>query len=622
MTITVHAQLGPEESGELLYEGSLDTPVTFGRAPDNTHVLVSPSVGSYHLALTKRDGRVVLEIVDRQPVYAVGPTEHPPRLTGQHVLFGDGSRRIELDLGYPIRGVTDTKGALRLVIQDRGSGRPPRHPDRSAREREDRRSTRRERNRNLVVLLFTIVGSVTLLGCGTGFGFVYLSAGQEALQQRLDEAEEQAEKRGERIESLVERNLAVVREAVTADFVSPPARVEGAADSVWLAGVVDRLGTFEGLGTAWILTDGSRNRIVTNAHVLEALMERSSGRAVIRLGDREVALAPLDQALVHPGYRTLQDYRLDEGRRHWTNPYDVALLDPADVGADLSPALFVAPTPTLEGLDVDEDVHSFGYPSENIAQSQPHLDQPAPLFDRGYIAQVADATRLSYAAPARRHVLVVKLPAIGGASGSPVLSRDGEVVGMLYGSDKIGVDERSVRTSGGQRYDRYRINVGYGRALRADVILSMLDGRSPLDLAWLADESLKVGTAAEHLSRTRAVRLKQLQEDGRCLGEIAEVVTVPIRPRDAAGYEGTAELPAGHWLATFRVPDEQGLGLVEATVVPPGAGTRRSVSADADGFALVDFTVTERGDATFLADGDPGLALTITAERCSPAGGP
>ncbi|MEO0601513.1 MAG: trypsin-like peptidase domain-containing protein [Myxococcota bacterium] len=574
MAITIHAQWGPEESGRVLFDGSIAEPVTVGRATDNAVALSSPSVGSYHLSLVEDDGKVYVDVLDHQPVYLVGG-DAPTRWTGRHTLFEDGGS-VTLDLGFPIDPDHasdpgfDEQGAVRLVIQDR-KARGLLRPERTERRREASGNRRGESSRNLLALMGTILLTGGGLYSVTAEGFDRLSEGQRELAEKTEEVRVQ----GVRIESLVERNLALAQETFTADFVvsaiETPEAVRSASDAVWYLGALDPqavVDPFEGIGTGWIIADGDVRRIVTNAHVLEQLREATEGRPVpvMRQGERTVRLAPLDDVLVHPFYDDFARLRSDVARQHWTNPYDVALLAPADASDELGRGLVIAPTPQLVSLDVPTDLHTFGFPFENLSGSQPSDDRPVPLFDRGYISQITDATGRTRE-PEHQHLLTVRMQATGGASGSPVLDDAGQVVGMLFGTDMLGISGDAV-VGAVESQSRYRIPVGYSWVLRADVVLSMLAGRNPLDDTWWRQLQNDEGTASDELRREQAVRLKQLRRKGRCT-TLGAVRPVDLR-RGPDGFVGGETLDEGDWLVTVRVPDDQVDQLIKGRVVTPG----------------------------------------------------
>ncbi len=622
MAITIHAKWGPEESGDELFRGELVDTLTIGRAADNALVLQSPAVGSYHLELSEEDGRVVLDVVDHQPVYLVEDGHGHVRWRGRQVLF-EGGGAVELDLGFPIdpRGADEPgfyeQGALRLVVQDLRARRRQR-AHRTERILEAVGHHRQESALNFFALLAAVVG----IG-GVTIGAIKLGV------DRLEENQQTLLAVSQRNTQLLETNASLFQQALESDFVlangSAPLLVADGSEAVWYLGLREAdsvVESFRGVGTAWLLADGATRWVVTNAHVLRELngQLRDTLTPVLRRGDDEFELGSvLAGARIHPLYDRFEQVRDDDRRRSWTNPYDVALFAPPE-GLEQKPSLQVAPTPILESLEVQTDVHYFGYPFENLTTTGPDRSRPAPLFDRGYVAQVSDAMRRAYVAPSLRHLLVVRIPAVGGASGSPVLQDDGQVVGMLFGADMLAFGRDAVVSAADAHQSRYRVNVGYARALRADVILSMLEGRDPIDDGWWTEAVRTIGTAADELARERDTRLRQLRGKNLCQ-EVGPARSIEMTPPGLLGFRADVELEPGHWLASVQVPDHQAHLLSKAIVIPPGAKRRRDREekrASSLGFAFLDFEVPPTGGKTrLLVDGDPGAEVSVRVERCT-----
>lgn len=240
-----------------------------------------------------------------------------------------------------------------------------------------------------------------------------------------------------------------------------------ASDSVWLTGVMDmETGAYEHGGTSWTVTPTA---LATNAHVavaLEDLLRTYPGSVPVAMrgGNRDSIVRLSTESLVHPGYHRWSEILSAQFRDvpggqvanvQFIPPCDVALLWPAEEGVDLGQPLPLSAEMTSRSL-VGDSVGSVGFPTENIAglPSQQRVSgrvtsQSDYLFQ---LSDLEDAQLLHYSGVTT-----------GGASGSPLLNEDGEVVGLISAG--------SVIFMGGRR-----IPVGINYAQRADLLVELLEG--------------------------------------------------------------------------------------------------------------------------------------------------
>jgi hypothetical protein len=233
-------------------------------------------------------------------------------------------------------------------------------------------------------------------------------------------------------------------------------------ESVFLVGVASPdNAAFHDVGTAWTI---SPKYLATNAHVAEALVANrgANGRLVARRGVFDQNEVVLGDPVIHPAYgywnprlgRMIQ--QTWKGLEQFSSQpvADVAIL-PVTVGDPGTP-LQALTDEDLDPLPGDE-VYYIGYPSETLS---------------GFAALQVVAMRVT----ARTDIffrptdwrggalLHLSGQAVGGASGSPVLTGDGNVIGILSSGDFVlGQEGR-------------RVGVGFAYAQKVDLALELVDG--------------------------------------------------------------------------------------------------------------------------------------------------
>lgn len=319
-----------------------------------------------------------------------------------------------------------------------------------------------------------MIGAVALLvllvAGGLGYWiFVVRGQGQQIAQQTTQQMQDlrQSIEAGTQLTSA---QLEALGDSLTELREQPSDRMTqillDVSNSVWLTGVMDmQTGAYEHGGTSWTVT---KDRLATNAHVADqvlTLMRMYPGSVPVALpaGRREGMVVLSEDMLLHPGYKRWTDILSAQFRDavgggiatvNFIPPCDVALLKPAEEGADLGTPLKLAADMATRS-QVGEPVGSVGFPTENIAglPSQQRISgrvtsQTDFLFQT---SEMPDAQLLHYSG-----VLA------GGASGSPLLNENGEVIGL--------VSAGSMVFTGGRR-----IPVGINYAQRADLLVELLE---------------------------------------------------------------------------------------------------------------------------------------------------
>ena len=171
-------------------------------------------------------------------------------------------------------------------------------------------------------------------------------------------------------------------------------------------------------GTAWA---NSENTFVTNAHVVATFagcLNYSGIRSVkVYVAMNGGTQRHLIHALqVHPGYT--ED----------SSDSDFAVLHTKDV---LTTYLKCGDESELRKLQQGDEVISLGFPMEGLDRGNLNLECPTATMHKGTIAAISDS---SYADRgfARNTLIRHSIPAVGGASGSPIFATSGHVIAILF----------------------------------------------------------------------------------------------------------------------------------------------------------------------------------------------
>ncbi len=142
---------------------------------------------------------------------------------------------------------------------------------------------------------------------------------------------------------------------------------------------------------------------------------------------------------------------------------DVAVLTIKET----SPVYFkIADTRRLYALKSGEPVAFLGFPSENLNKDNLNLDSPVASMQSGIIVAVSDFSMKDAGADGN-YLIRHNLPATGGASGSPIFNRDGEVVALLYAGNVVGQLQPNGKV--GRAPSAAQINFG----VRSDLLSGM-----------------------------------------------------------------------------------------------------------------------------------------------------
>lgn len=242
-----------------------------------------------------------------------------------------------------------------------------------------------------------------------------------------------------------------------------------AEESVWIVGIGDDAGDFMPAGTAWTVR---ADQLATNAHValsLQQLVASESERRSVHMEARRAAndsnSLRLSIASVHPAF-TRWERKLRDRRRpgpgngampiEFVTPGDVALLqvDDGDPGEPL-PLLVNSPDSTSTAVSAGDEVVYLGFPMEGV------VGQPTLQTCFGRLTAVTDF--FHQPAADAQHLLHHNAFSVGGASGSPLLNRNGQVIGLVTAMNRVAVP-------GG------RVPIGLNYATHVAMLHELLDG--------------------------------------------------------------------------------------------------------------------------------------------------
>jgi Trypsin-like peptidase domain len=193
-------------------------------------------------------------------------------------------------------------------------------------------------------------------------------------------------------------------------------------------------GAEEAEGTAWAFAPGM---LATNAHVTAAIKGHEDEFFLKGPDGKEIEIASV---VTHPGYDAFKSYKATQGTTRWgtftpldlINEYDVGIIK-IDPEIKLPVMLKLAPEEELESLAPGTPVASIGFPVEGLAGGATATKAPATLHF-GHISSLTDVF-MCRADPDHRLLIQHSVPVTGGASGSPLILPNGEVIGIVNGGN-------------------------------------------------------------------------------------------------------------------------------------------------------------------------------------------
>jgi hypothetical protein len=199
-----------------------------------------------------------------------------------------------------------------------------------------------------------------------------------------------------------------------------------------------------GQATAWAFEP---DRLATNAHVTEAIKGHEKEFLLIAPNGERIAI---DRVESHPGYLAFKAYKATQGRMSGDsfkpldviNEYDVGIIYPAgalpvDPGTGAPATLSLANEDEIAALEPAEAVAMVGFPIEGLAASMVATEAPSTV-QFGYISRLTDVF-MCRADPAHQLLIQHSVPVTGGVSGSPLIDKNGKVIGIVNGGNTASV---------------------------------------------------------------------------------------------------------------------------------------------------------------------------------------
>ena len=464
MALAIHF-VGGKRAGEVLQFGDEVERVAIGRDGDKCQVVFPPNetkVGREHCALRRELGRYRL-VLNRDDIVLVGGK---PARDGQEL---GGETEMQLGRQGPTLVVRTSLSDKLLPTADRGHQR-----GQATILRDTERAARRGWFLAAAALLLAV-----LIGTAAYRGWHKLDVWRGTVEPRITELSAGQQ----RLLKQLGEKMALRRHMVAANEGRLRDVLDKAADSVYLVLNRDPNGDVLPEATAWVV-DREKGLLATNGHVADIFNEIAKNQPDHQLVVRSPTNPPRDFAVtsveIHPGYsasnelwQTFQPVRrtaeMTSEAIDQPGPFcDVALMHVDDTEG-LAAALPLADDETLKRLAPGYSVGLAGYPMEGLVLGGVNVAQPTPTIHLAYISAVTNYFGASRVDDAERLLVQHAIPTAGGASGSPILNADGQVVAIHSGGNAIGQTESGARIGSAAL-----INF----AQRADLLRELLEGRA------------------------------------------------------------------------------------------------------------------------------------------------
>lgn len=183
------------------------------------------------------------------------------------------------------------------------------------------------------------------------------------------------------------------------------------------------------IGTAWLYKP---DVLATNAHVavgvvntLKALAEKKiSGVPYYLPNKTKGKFIKIIDLAIHPDYGQTP---VDMNGKRPVNCPDVALMR---LKEKLSSPLSVAGKKALENLKPGDAIQYIGFPTENLEGNNVNLNNVMATTKSGTINAMSDWW-LGDSGPEKNKLIRHDLGTTGGASGSPIFNKNGQVIGLV-----------------------------------------------------------------------------------------------------------------------------------------------------------------------------------------------
>lgn len=408
MTIKITNIIGPMHKQVHLFEN--EKTIAIGRDPKQcqvTYPLEFNTVGRKHLVIEEDAGRYELRVNTKNPVYLDGE------------LAED-----DIELPSTCKIALGIKDGPSFKVECIDNLELPKTMDYGS-QTEIHSKVKKSRTLTKIALLLIVM-------VGAGFGYQSWQA-----NQRIDQMNAQA---GEIFKDIYQ--------TIDSDI--------GQLASQWSSSVYLVLLKSENgespMGTAWVAAD---NALATNSHVAQLFHDIADSedlQFIVRSTVAPYREHVITRVAMHPAYNAFAKAWQEAAPKQidsngsaesvdFIPGYDVALLYP-ESSEGLAKPMKLADQTTLTNLTSGMNVAYIGFPMEGVMTQV--FTQPTPTIQVANITSITDFFR-GQAPFSAAQMIQHSLPAIGGASGSPIINEKGEVIALLNAGNVAGVNEKGER---------------------------------------------------------------------------------------------------------------------------------------------------------------------------------
>jgi hypothetical protein len=221
-----------------------------------------------------------------------------------------------------------------------------------------------------------------------------------------------------------------------------------------------------GMATAWAF---GPDALATNAHVTKEIAGHEADWVLISPDGKRIPIKGVD---THPGYKKFKAFMTTVGgtaedqfkQLNVINEYDVGIIHtaealPPDSKTGQVVTLKLAPESYVEKLEPGAAVAAIGFPIEGMTATMVVTDAPATLHF-GNISSLTDVFMCRADTPDDQLLIQHTVPVTGGMSGSPLIDKSGDVIGIVSGGNTANVvKEVTVAKGTGGETAKGKVNI-------------------------------------------------------------------------------------------------------------------------------------------------------------------
>jgi len=426
-------------AGRILEFGDDVETIAVGRDPDRCQVVIPPderTVGREHCTITRVRGNYYMEMAADRRVSMNGQLMETVQMLPKQCVVQIGPE------GPCLQMTTVRADELAATLPQEIDAQSLHRRSSGAADAVDVQALAVETKESSKISGVAVVLSVVVLALGIALYFI--------TQDEVKNIEKNQAMTNESMQ-MIEGEVAGLSADVTSMGVDLPSVLDEARQSTYLVILRDEDGDEHPFGTAWVMAPG---KLATNAHVAERFNELTEDESIILRGPSGNREFMAMGASIHPGYDSFaglwKDYvPIQINAAKDSDPVRSAGIA-ADVGfiyvdetKDIGKPLVIADVEEHKSLQPGDPVGYVGFPVENMALGGVNMTNPVPQTQVGRVTAITDY----FNAPAHEgNDLLIQhsLPATGGASGSPLINAQGEVVGLLSAVNFIVVGGKRI----------------------------------------------------------------------------------------------------------------------------------------------------------------------------------